>query len=93
MTNQYSDDVLALNPDVARTAKKSRAVTPSGRGHGISDDAQKHERTVYTPDQRREMVRYAATWFGSMLIQWGTGTEAQQAALAAALLVELEASE
>jgi hypothetical protein len=37
----YSPDTLALNPDLARQLKKSRAKTPGGKGHhGHVPDAQ-----------------------------------------------------
>jgi hypothetical protein len=71
--------------------KSAKAKTPSGRGHGFTDDAQKYERLAPTDAERLANVRSAAQVAGSMIRIWGTGTEAQQAAMAALELVEREA--
>ena len=50
MTQTYSPDVLALNPDFAQTKRKSRAKTPSGKGHGHTDNIQEYgEQEFKTP--------------------------------------------
>jgi hypothetical protein len=46
---QLSPDVLRHNPDLARAAKKSKAVTPSGKGHGHTDDIQDFDRPPRLP--------------------------------------------
>ena len=93
MTTQFSDDVLALNPGVAKQVKKSRAKTPSGKGHGHTDNTQAYTVVPYTPGQRRAILCSMASHFVAMLGIWGTDTDAQRAAKAAAERVIEEASE
>jgi hypothetical protein len=49
MKNTFSPDILAANPELAAAQKNSRAQTPSGRGHGITDDAQDYTDYEWPP--------------------------------------------
>lgn len=97
MTHTFSPDVLAKNPDLAKQVKSKKSATPSGRGHGFTDDAQTYERKkgrkVYTPTERRAILRDMTNHYIAMLRVWGTETRVQQKAKAACELVILEASE
>lgn len=55
---KLSPDTLALNPALAKRLKKSRAKTPSGKGHGHTDDAQNYpNRPVAHADLCRSNAR------------------------------------
>lgn len=70
-----SPDVLALNPEEAAKQAKSQAKTPSGQGHGHTDDAQAYKRPKPTPEERRRvargMMKYICNTALSMLDIWG----------------------
>jgi hypothetical protein len=44
----FSPDVLAANPDLAAKLKRSKAQTPSGQGHGHTDNEQRYDPTPYS---------------------------------------------
>ncbi len=60
-TRQFSPDVLAANPELARTVQKSRAQTPSGKGRGHTDDAQDYETPA--PPARETYRRNTLTFY------------------------------
>lgn len=56
----YSPDVLAANPELAAAVKKTKAKTPSGKGRGFTDDAQRYpRRKVVAADLYRQNVAAA----------------------------------
>lgn len=65
---KLSADVLKLNPGLAAQQAKSKALTPSGRGHGHTDDANEYD----PPKQDRRAILAHYIGYGlTMMDTWG----------------------
>lgn len=66
---KLSADVLKLNPDLAAQQAKSKAKTPSGKGHGHTDDANEYD----PPKQDRRVILTKCMYTAlAMMDVWGT---------------------